>query len=138
VNSISGVLSNTLSRQVSGLFQKLFNDKSIKVNFNASLYSGSNLIDNIGNSGALNIDRSNVNFNIGKSFLNERLTFTFGSAVDFGLSPQQVQATKNLQFLPDISADLSFTAIHTITSPVPAPAKIVRVQASAIAATLNA
>jgi hypothetical protein len=53
----------------------------------------------------LNIDRTNLNFNIGKSFLNERLTFTFGSAVDFGLSPQQVQATKNLQFLPDISAD---------------------------------
>lgn len=106
VNSISGVLSNTLSRQVSGLFQKLFNDKSIKVNFNASLYSGSNLIDNLGNSGGLNIDRTNLNFNVGKSFLNERLTFTFGSAVDFGLSPQQVQATKNLQFLPDISADL--------------------------------
>lgn len=106
VNSISGVLSNTLSRQVSGLFQKLFNDKSIKVNFNASLYNGSNLIDNLGSSGGLNIDRTNLNFNIGKSFLNERLTFTFGSAVDFGLSPQQVQATKNLQFLPDISADL--------------------------------
>lgn len=105
VNSISGVLSNTLSRQVSGLFQKLFNDKSIKVNFNASLYNGSNLIDNI-DRGGLNIDRTNLNFNIGKSFLNERLTFTFGSAVDFGLSPQQVQATKNLQFLPDISADL--------------------------------
>lgn len=105
VNSISGVLSNTLSRQVSGLFQKLFNDKSIKVNFNASLYNGSNLIDNI-DRGGLNIDRTNLNFNIGKSFLNERLTFTFGSAVDFGLSQQQVQATKNLQFLPDISADL--------------------------------
>lgn len=104
VNSISGILSSTLSKQFSSIFQKLFNDKSIKVNFNAQLYNGSNLVDNIGNS-KLNIDRTNLNFNIGKSFLNERLTFTFGSAVDFGLSPQQVQATKNLQFLPDISAD---------------------------------
>jgi hypothetical protein len=104
VNSISGVLSSALSRQFSSIFQKLFNDKSIKVNFNAQLYNGSNLVDNLNNS-KLNIDRTNLNFNIGKSFLNERLTFTFGSAVDFGLSAQQVQATKNLQFLPDISAD---------------------------------
>jgi hypothetical protein len=104
VNSISGVLSSTLSKQFSNIFQKLFNDKSIKVNFNAQLYNGSNLVDNIDRS-KLNIDRTNLNFNIGKSFLNERLTFTFGSAVDFGLSAQQVQATKNLQFLPDISAD---------------------------------
>jgi hypothetical protein len=104
VNSISGVLSSALSKQFSSIFQKIFNDKSIKVNFNAQLYNGSNLVDNIDRS-KLNIDRTNLNFNIGKSFLNERLTFTFGSAVDFGLSPQQVQATKNLQFLPDISAD---------------------------------
>jgi hypothetical protein len=105
VNSISGVLSSALSHQFSSIFQKIFNDKSIKVNFNAQLYNGSNmLIDNISTS-KLNIDRTNLNFNIGKSFLNERLTFTFGSAVDFGLSPAQVQATKNLQFLPDITAD---------------------------------
>ncbi|AEV96799.1 hypothetical protein A4D02_29600 [Niastella koreensis] len=105
VNSISGVLSSTLSKQFSSIFQKLFNDKSIKVNFNAQLYNGSNLVDNINQTNKLTIDRTNLNFNIGKSFLNERLTFTFGSAVDFGLSAQQVQATKNLQFLPDISAD---------------------------------
>jgi hypothetical protein len=104
VNSISGVLSSALSRQFSSIFQKIFNDKSIKVNFNAQLYSGSYLVDNIDRSG-VNIDRTNLNFNIGKSFLNERFTFTFGSAVDFGLSQQQVQATKNLQFLPDITAE---------------------------------
>jgi hypothetical protein len=103
VNSISGVLSSALSRQFSSIFQKIFNDKSIKVNFNAQLYSGAGLVD-IEKSG-LNIDRTNLNFNIGKSFLNERFTFTFGSAVDFGLSQQQVQATKNLQFLPDITAE---------------------------------
>ena len=104
VSSISGVLSNTLSKQFSNIFQKIFNDKSIKVNFNAQLYSGSNLLDNADRN-RLNIDRTNLNFNIGKSFLNERLTFTFGSALDFGLSSQQVQATKNLQFLPDITAE---------------------------------
>ncbi len=104
VNSISGILSNTLSQQFSGIFQKIFNDRSIKVTINAQLYNGSNIVDNL-NSNRLNIDRSNVNFNFGKSFLNERLTFTFGSALDFGLSSEQVQATKNLQFLPDITAE---------------------------------
>lgn len=104
VSSISGVVSNALSKQFSNIFQKIFNDKSIKVNFNAQLYSGSNLLDNVDRN-RLNIDRTNLNLNIGKSFLNERLTFTFGSALDFGLSSQQVQATKNLQFLPDITAE---------------------------------
>lgn len=109
INSISGVLSNALSRQFSNIFQTIFNDKSIKVNFNAQIYSGSNFIDNV-NQNRLNIDRTNLNFNIGKSFLNERLTFTFGSALDFGLSSQQVQATQNLQFLPDISAEWKMRA----------------------------
>lgn len=104
MNSISGVLSNTLSRQFSSIFQRIFNDKSIKVNFNAQLYSGSNIIDNI-NRSKLNIDRTNLTWQIAKSFMDERLTFTFGSALDFGLSSEQVQATQNLQFLPDITAE---------------------------------
>jgi hypothetical protein len=105
VGSISGVLSNTLSRQFSNVFQKLFNDKSIRVNFNAQLYSGTNFVDN-GNRNLINsIDRTNLNLSIGKSLFNERLTFTFGSAVDFGLSSAQVNATKNLPFLPDITAE---------------------------------
>lgn len=104
VNTISGVLSNAMSKQFSSIFQKIFNDPSIKVNFNAQLYSGSNFIDNL-NRNRLNIDRTNLNFNIGRSFFDERLTFTFGSALDFGLSSQQVQATKSLQFLPDITAE---------------------------------
>ncbi len=90
-----------------------------------------------------------LNFNIGKSFLNERLTFTFGSAVDFGLSQQQVQATKNLQFLPDISADLKLrqdgkVVLHLLLPrfiQLPLgyrrPPKPFRRQASAIAAILN-
>ena len=104
VSSISGVLSNVMSRQFSSILQKIFNDKSIKVNFNAQLYSSADQLDLNRNTG-LSIDRTNLNFNIGKSFLNERFTFTFGSAVDFGLSSQQLQATNNLQFLPDISAE---------------------------------
>lgn len=104
IGSISGMVSGALSKWSSNIFQKIFNDKSIKVNFNAQLYSGYNLVDNTDRN-RINYDRSNLNLNIGKSFLNERLTFTFGSALDFGLSTEQVQATRNLQFLPDITAE---------------------------------
>jgi len=109
VNSISGVLSNTLNRQFSNIFQKIFNDKSIQVNFNAQFYSGTNLIANI-NRGAFNIDRGNLNLSVAKSVFNERLTFTLGSAVDFGLSSQQVNASgSTLPFLPDITAEWKIT-----------------------------
>ena len=59
VNSISGVLSSTLNKQFSSIFQKIFNDKSIQVNFNAQFYSGTNLIADI-NPGTFNIDRTNT------------------------------------------------------------------------------
>jgi hypothetical protein len=104
MNTITGVVSSTLSRRFSTMFQKLFNDKSIKVNFNAQIYSGSNFLDNIERTG-FNLDRTNLNLNFDKTFFKERLTFTFGSALDFGLSSQQIQATQRLQFLPDITAE---------------------------------
>ena len=108
VSSISGVISNAFSKQVYHLLQRIFNDKSIRVNFNTTLYNGSNLVDNIDQS-KLNLDRTNLNFSIGKSFLNEKLTLTFGSALDFGMSPAQVQAS-SFQFLPDINAEYKITA----------------------------
>ena len=109
VNSISGVLSNTLNRQFSSIFQKIFNDKSIQVNFNAQFYSGTNLIADI-NRGTFNIDRGNLNLSVAKSVFNERLTFTLGSAVDFGLSAQQINASgSTLPFLPDITAEWKIT-----------------------------
>ena len=43
------------------------------------------VLDNI-NRSVLNIDRTNLNLSIGKSLFNERLTFTFGSAADFGIN----------------------------------------------------
>lgn len=110
VGSISGVLSNTLSRQFSNAFQKIFRDKSIKVNFNAQLYSGTNLATEAAlNTSAFNIDRTNLNLSVAKSLFNERLTFTFGSAVDFGLSPTQSAPAKSIPFLPDVTAEWKIT-----------------------------
>lgn len=118
VGSISGVLSNTLSRQFSNVFQKIFKDKSIKVNFDAQLYSGANALTSTstgttvptGTTSAFNIDRTNLNLSVGKSLFNERLTFTLGSAVDFGLNTtQQVNQAKTLPFLPDVNAEWKIT-----------------------------
>ena len=104
-SSISGYISSALNKQFSNIVKKLFNDESIKVNFNAQLYNGSYLLSNV-SSNNFNINRTNLNFSLAKSVFNERLTFTFGSAFDFGLTSAQARATNNLQFLPDITAEL--------------------------------
>ena len=107
VGSISGAISNAFSKQVYQLLQRIFNDKSIRVNFNTTLYNGSYLFDNVDQT-KYNLDRTNLNFSIGKSFMNEKLTLTVGSALDFGMTAQQVQAS-SFQFLPDITAEYKIT-----------------------------
>ena len=108
VNSISGLISNQLSRQFSNIFQKVFNSKSLKVNFNPTVYNGSNYLTETIDPSKLTYDRTSLNLSIAQSFLNERLTFTFGSALDFGLSAQQVQAS-SFQFLPDLTMEYKLT-----------------------------
>ncbi|GAO43306.1 hypothetical protein FPE01S_02_04110 [Flavihumibacter petaseus NBRC 106054] len=105
VNSISGFLSSVLTNEFSKLLQNVFNDKSLKVNLSASLYSGTN-ITGASNSQILLPDRTNINVNVSKSYLNERLTFIVGSAIDFGISAQQ---TSTFQFLPDVTAEYKLT-----------------------------
>ena len=109
VNSISGVISNAFSKQVYNLLQRVFNDKSIRVNFNTTLYNGSNFLNSNVDQSSLTLDRTDLDLSIGKSFLNEKLTLTFGSAVDFGMTAQQAQAS-SFQFLPDINAEYKITA----------------------------
>ena len=108
VSSISGVISNAFSKQMYHLLEKIFNDKSIRVNFNTTMYNGSNLlVENIDQS-KLNLDRTNLNLSIAKSFYQEKLTLTVGSALDFGMTAQQAQASA-FQFLPDINAEYKIT-----------------------------
>jgi hypothetical protein len=108
VNSISGVISNAFSKQGYNLLQRVFKDKSLRVNFNTTLYNGNYLIFNDPDVSNLNYNRTNLNLSIGKSFMNEKLTMTVGSALDFGMTPQQVQAA-SCQFLPDINAEYKIT-----------------------------
>ncbi|MEJ7767943.1 MAG: translocation/assembly module TamB domain-containing protein [Chitinophagaceae bacterium] len=108
VNSISGFLSSILTKEFSDILQNIFKDKSLKVNINASLYSGTNLIDNYNPNQVTLPDRTNFNLSIGKSFFNERLTFIVGGALDFGLTTQQNQPA-GLPFLPDVTAEWRLT-----------------------------
>jgi hypothetical protein len=114
VSSISSYISGALSTQFSNYFQRVFKDKSIRVNFNTALYNGSSLEAN--NSGGsqnyqssiTDYDRTNLNLSVIKSFLNERLTFTVGSALDFGINAQQA-ALAAVQFLPNFTAEWKLT-----------------------------
>jgi hypothetical protein len=103
-SSISGFISNALSSQFSNIFQRVFRDKSIRVNFNTSFYNGTPMEESVDKS----YDRTNMNLSVIKSFLNERLTFTVGSALDFGLTAQQAQYAA-VQFLPNITAEWKIT-----------------------------
>jgi hypothetical protein len=105
VSSISGFLSSVLTNEFSKLLQNVFKDKSLKVNLSASLYSGTNITGQ-SNSQITLPDRTNINLSVGKSFLNERLSFVVGSAIDFGIGAQQAST---FQFLPDVTAEYKLT-----------------------------
>ena len=113
-SSISSAVSSTLSHLASKQFQKIFKDKSIQVNFNTSFYNVYNSIQGVSSGGSASdyaggsFDRTNLNLSVMKSFLNERLTFTLGSAFDFGITAQQIQAS-SFQFLPNVTAEWKVT-----------------------------
>ena len=107
VNSISGAISNAFSKQLQSRLRRVFKDNSLQVNFNTNLYNGAS-IDGLTDQSKLSYDRTNLNFSVAKSFMNEKLTLTVGSALDFGMTTQQTQAS-SFQFLPDIAAEYKIT-----------------------------
>ena len=110
VSSISGYISSALSNQFSTYFQHIFKDKSLRVNFNTAFYNGSALGCDAGTAitNSSEYDRTNLNLSVIKSFMNEKLTFTVGSALDVGLSTQQA-ANAAVQFLPNVTAEWKLT-----------------------------
>ena len=109
VNSISGFLSSILTKEFSDLLQNIFKDKSLKFNFNASLYSGTNLIDNYNPNQVTLPDRTSLNMSLEKSYFNQRLNFIVGGALDFGLNTTQQNQSSAFPFLPDVTAEWLLT-----------------------------
>ena len=110
LNSVSGFISNQLTKQFSNVLRNVFKDPSIRFNINATVYSGVALTD-VANQTSFLPDRSTVNFSINKSYFNERLTFIVGSALDFGFSNTSATtaAGNNFQFLPDVTFQYKLT-----------------------------
>ena len=109
VNSISGFLSSILTAKFSDVLQDIFKDKSLKVNINATVYSGTNLINNYNPNQIALPDRTNFNFSITRNFFNERLSFIVGGALDFGLNTTQQNQSSTIPFLPDVTAEWRLT-----------------------------
>jgi len=107
VSSISSYISGAMSSWFSTKFQQVFRDKSIRVNFNTAVYNGTALETNE-QTNSSSYDRTNLNLSVIKSYMNDRLTFTVGSALDFGLSPQQATYAA-VQFLPNVTAEYKLT-----------------------------
>ena len=109
VSSISSYISGAMSSYFSSKFQQVFKDKSLRVNFNTNVYNGYALAANDPQSqSTYSYDRTNLNLSVIKSFMNERLTFTVGSAFDFGLTAQQASYAA-IQFLPNLTAEYKLT-----------------------------
>jgi hypothetical protein len=111
LNSISGMLSNQLSRAFSNVLQGVFKDPTFHININASAYSGAAIAD-VAQQTQFLPDRVNANFSVNKSYFNERLTFIVGSALDFGINTTAASSNSrnNFQFLPDVTAQLKLTS----------------------------
>jgi TamB, inner membrane protein subunit of TAM complex len=113
VSSISSYISGAMSSYFSSKFQQVFKDKSLRVNFNTAVYNGYAVAADQSGSGSgsqstYSYDRTNLNLSVIKSFMNERLTFTVGSAFDFGLTAQQASYAA-VQFLPNLTAEYKLT-----------------------------
>ena len=113
VSSISSYISGAMSSYFSTKFQQVFKDKSLRVNFNTAVYNGSAMeateqSQTSPSTSSSTYDRTNLNLSVIKSFMNERLTFTVGSAFDFGLTAQQANYAA-VQFLPNITAEYKLT-----------------------------
>lgn len=106
-NTLSQILTKEINKMFSNFLYKLTGDKSLRFDLGTSWYSNSE----IGNSGAVGaisnntIDRSRVNFKLGKSFFQDKMIVTFGGDLDFNVSNSAAAKNGNFQWLPDLNIE---------------------------------
>ena len=106
LTTISQKVSNEINKQVSNLLYKLFKDKSLKFDLGTALYSSGSFFNNgVSATSNTRIDRSRVNFKIGRSFFNSNVVVTFGGDLDFGWGTTAAQSG-NFQWLPDLNVEV--------------------------------
>jgi hypothetical protein len=109
VNTLSQILTKEINKMFSNMLYKLTGDKSLRFDVGTSLYSNSELLgaasginSNVAGAG---INRSRVNFKVGKSFFEDKIVVTFGGDLDFNLSNSSSVKNGNLQWLPDLNIE---------------------------------
>ena len=105
VNTITELLSREMGKILSDVVHKITGDQSLNVDISTNFYSSSQLVG--GNVVASNYyDRVKVDFNLNKSYFNNRVVINVGS--DFDVNVRSTVVT-GFQFLPDISAEFILT-----------------------------
>lgn len=103
INSISSLLTKEVNKAVSNLLYKITGDKSWRFDINTSVYSSGSLINNV--QAASSLDRTRINFKVGKSLLNDNVIVTFGNDFDFSLGNSSAIANGQVQWLPDFNVE---------------------------------
>ncbi len=112
VNTISQLLTKQVNKAVSNLLYKLTRDRSLRFDLGTSVYSSSSILDQSSGLTATSnnrLDRTNINFKVGKSFFNDNVVVTFGGDLDFNLGTTSTIANGNFQWLPDLNIELILT-----------------------------
>lgn len=112
INTLSQVLTNEVNKALSGLLYKLTGDRSLRFDLGASLYNSSSIFGTSAGGVQSNnsvLDRSRVNFKLGKSFLNNNVIVTFGGDLDFNLGASSSVQNGNFQWLPDLTIEIILT-----------------------------
>ncbi|MFY7898752.1 MAG: translocation/assembly module TamB domain-containing protein, partial [Chitinophagaceae bacterium] len=111
VNTISQLLTKQVNKAVSNLLYKITGDKSLRFDLGTSVYSSSSIIDQSSGitANSNRLDRTNVTFKVGKSFLNDNIIVTFGADLDFNVSNSSTIANGNFQWLPDLNIEIKLS-----------------------------
>lgn len=106
-NTISEMVSKQVNNVVSNLLYKITGDRSLQFDVSTSMYNSSSLFNGNVNA-STTIDRSQVNFKLGKSLFKNNVIVTFGGDLDFktGGSSVSSQQLGNLQWLPDLTVEI--------------------------------
>ena len=106
-NTLSQILTKEINKMFSNFLYKLTGDKSLRFDLGTSWYSNNEITSNVAG-GTLNnntIDRSRVNFKLGKSFFQDKMIVTFGGDLDFNVSNSAAIKNGNFQWLPDLNVE---------------------------------
>ena len=107
INTLSDLLSDEMGKILTNVFQEIFSDRSLNVDFNTAVYNSNSLVGGqiVGSAG---YDRVNFNFMLRKSYMNNRIVVNVGSDFDVGMASASYVNT-GFQFLPNISVEFILT-----------------------------